>query len=359
MSKLIIVHIESLDNRYTKQWRDAIPEMFSKTGMTIVNVDGDASGYDKPQSGAFFDFTATCLYKSSQASTLSRMISEGDIESGDIVFFTDAWNPTVHFLKYMLELQKITNVKLMGIWHAGAYDPTDILGYTIQNRAWVKALEQSMFYAYDFNFFGTKQHQDKFHKNLNLEVFNSYVVGYPLDYLQEVKKYESSKEDIVVFPHRLNDDKAPWFFEMLEQVVHMTRPDIKFSFTQKLNLSKEEYYKYLGKCKVIFSANKHENLGIGTFEAMILGCVPLVPNKLSYKEMYDESFKYDCPDALYENPKLWVGSLASRIISEIDNYSVTVTGQIYKENVKSIFENFFSGSKLVEIITKENDNGKE
>jgi len=43
---------------------------------------------------------------------------------------------------------------------------------------------------------------------------------------------------------------------------------------------------------MIFSANLQETLGISAFEGAIVNCFPLVPDRLSYTEMYDDYFKY-------------------------------------------------------------------
>ena len=173
MNNLIIVHIESLDNRYTKQWREHIPEEFSALGYNIINIDGEE--YTSTQEGAFFNFSSSCKYKSSQAVVISSLFQDNKVLPGDIFFFTDAWNQTVHYVKYMIELNKIKNVTVMGIWHAGAYDPTDILGYTISDKRWVTSLEQSMYYAYDYNFFGTEQHRLKFVHNLDFSFQNYHI----------------------------------------------------------------------------------------------------------------------------------------------------------------------------------------
>jgi glycosyltransferase involved in cell wall biosynthesis len=62
--------------------------------------------------------------------------------------------------------------------------------------------------------------------------------------------------------------------------------------TQKMNLSKEEYYKTLGSCSVIFSCSLHENLGISVMEAVLAGVIPVLPNRCSYSEMYMPEFLY-------------------------------------------------------------------
>jgi len=180
----------------------------------------------------------------------------------------------------------------------------------------------------------------------------THVAGYPLDYLSELQKFASEeKENIVVFPHRINDDKAPWFFDMLENYVHkeLGRTDIHFVCTQAMKLNKEEYYKYLGKCKVIFSANKHENLGIGTFEAMMLGCIPVVPDKLSYKEMYATGYKYPCPPDFYDNWEKYIDMVAQIVVEHIDYYDVRVKEE-FKYETNRIYKHYFTADKIVEII---------
>lgn len=348
MKNLFIVDIEPLDGRYTKQWQTWIPELATihlGDKMNIVPIKGHSEGYDVPQSGSFFNFFATCEYKASQALAISKLFQDGKVQEDDIFFFTDAWNQTIHSVMYMSELSNI-KVKMAGIFHAGWYDPTDILGYTIKNTAWAKELERSYFYALDKIFFGTQQHLDKFHKNLDLASDSkSKVCGYPLEYIKELRN-TNVKKNIVVFPHRLNPDKAPWIFDILEQEVIALRPDIKFIKTQEQNFSKDQYYDLLKTCKVIFSANKHENLGIGTFEAMTAGCLPILPDKLSYAEMYSSEFKYQVEDDFYENFDAYKMNLVDMIISFIDGYDDLY--DIWSSDVNNIQNKFFSGTQMLE-----------
>jgi hypothetical protein len=52
-------------------------------------------------------------------------------------------------------------------------------------------------------------------------------------------------------------------------------------------LTKEEYHTLLGESKMVFSANLQETLGISCYEGAVVGAIPLVPDRLSYTEMYD------------------------------------------------------------------------
>lgn len=351
MNNLFIVDIEPLDNRYTKQWYTHIPRLLIDNLSDTFNVQvitGDGKDYVAPQAGAFFDFASTCEYKAGQARTIAHLFKYGEVKAGDVFFFTDAWNQTIHTVRYISELNEIP-VKCAGIWHAGWYDPTDILGVKIKNTAWVEHLEASMINAYDMNFFGTKQHKEKFmaaHSDYDTDTM--IVCGYPFEYIRELRNTQQ-KENIVVFPHRLNDDKAPWIFDQLATVVRETfgRTDIHFVKTQEQNLSKEGYYDFLKKCKVVFSANKHENLGIGTFEAMTAGCLPLVPNKLSYAEMYSSMFKYDIdPNAdIYTYPGLYMDSLAKLVIAFVDQYETFNTQR--EMEIDFIQHVFFDGTDMM------------
>jgi hypothetical protein len=355
MRTLYIVDIEPLDNRYTKQWQTYFPQIAEKhlgDVFAVENISGSAEGYDAPQAGAFFNFAGTCEYKATQAAKIARMFGDGTVKKGDYFLFTDAWNQTVHFVKYMSELTGI-KVYTGGIWHAGWYDPTDILGATIENKSWARAMEVSMYYALDQNFFGTQHNLDLFLKTLDLKNTESrerrcFSPGvYPLEWIKNLRN-NRPKKDIVVFPHRLNYDKAPWIFDELQQEVQRTHPEIQFIKTQERNLSKEAYYDLLKECKVIFSANKHENLGIGTFEAMSAGCLPIVPNKLSYREIYAPPFKYEVDEDFYSNFAIFKPALASMIIDFVENYD---NYRIHLETqLDRIQSTFFSGDKMFKDI---------
>ena len=352
---LWIIPIEPLDMRYTKQWYENLPITLSNSLNDIFNVIQIEvpfeNLYEKPQTGAFFDFAETCNFKSAQAQKISKMFKNGDIKKNDIFLFTDAWNPTVHIIRYISELNQIP-VYCTGIWHAGHYDPTDILGFSIQNKNWIDSFEYSLANSYDISFFATQHHHDKF-KNYFENIFEKIiskliVCGQPHEHLFNLQNNEI-KENLVVFPHRLNSDKSPFIFDLIKDNVQKKRPEILFIKTQELNLNKDEYYKLLKKCKVVFSANKHENLGIGVVEAMVCGCIPLVPNRLSYQEMYQSIFKYD-----YDNVDKYsitlVENLSERIIYFIDNYYKPILYNNWRSNLLFILNHFFTCKKMINCL---------
>jgi glycosyltransferase involved in cell wall biosynthesis len=56
--------------------------------------------------------------------------------------------------------------------------------------------------------------------------------------------------------------------------------------------SREEYLSWLRKCNIVVSTALHEFFGISVMEAVGAGCIPLVPDRLSYPELYPACFRY-------------------------------------------------------------------
>ena len=303
MSKKIwIVPIEPIDTRYTRQWYKHIPESLDAhakskgKSVDIVVVDGEQVP-PVPTPGAFLDFGATNIYKSSQLSAIASEFQNGKISAGDKFLFTDAWNTSVLAIKYMSELLNIP-VELHGMWHAGSYDPQDFLGRLIGNKPWVRTTERALYECYDTNWFATD-----FHIKLFAEAFfgTEYIddltsigkiakTGWPMDYLlKDLFPYRNlTKKNQVVFPHRLAPEKQLDIFKDLST----SFPEYNWVVCQEKSLSKDEYHTILGESKMVFSANLQETFGISMIEGLICQAAPLVPDRLSYTEMYLDQFKY-------------------------------------------------------------------
>ena len=290
---IYIIPIEPIDQRYTKQWYDNIPKILEKKivdnnlNYRVVNIPGSVVE-DRTSTGAFLDFGATNVYKASQTVTVSKMFSTGEIKAGDKFLVTDAWNFIITPIKYMSDLLGIP-VEIHSIWHAGAYDPSDILGYKM-NKPWPWHTETGWFHSSDYNYYASENHRRMFLENLNIPAeYHCKAIrsGQPHELiLTDLVKYQdTAKQDRVMWPHRYNADKQPEIAEDLSDSFDMV-------ITQKMKLSKSDYYAQMGQSKAIFSCALHENLGISVMEAVLTGAIPVVPDRCSYTEMYLPEFKY-------------------------------------------------------------------
>ena len=354
---IYLIDLEAVETRYTGQWKTSLPLLLQKEGHNVQVISGPEDIPSATTPGAFLNFGGTNIYKSSQVEKISRLFCDGSISPGDHFLFTDAWHPGIINLKYMSDLLGIP-VTIHAIWHAGSYDPQDFLGRLIGDTPWVRHAEKSFFHAVDHNYFATDFHINMFASNL-LEVKednNNDVIGYfestgkivrtglPMEYMDDVlAPYKNmEKRDLILFPHRIAPEKQVEIFRDLAE--HL--PQYEFIVCQDQQLTKHEYHTLLGQAKIVFSANLQETLGISCYEGAVVDAIPMVPDRLSYTEMYNDVFKY---------PSLWTENweaynvnreqVCAAIVSYMEQYEQLrpyLQGQ-----AKSLTDDFFTANGLL------------
>jgi len=158
---------------------------------------------------------------------------------------------------------------------------------------WGKQLEESWFSFIDCIFVATNFHKELI-QNTRIVQCPIYVTGLPI--YDTFSNSSIKKEKIIVFPHRLDSEKQPEEFDRLQTIFQEKYPNLrewKFIKTKLLVKSKQQYYDLLNKSTIAISTALQETWGIAMQEALFAGCIPFVPNRLSYKEMYPSILKYD------------------------------------------------------------------
>ena len=347
-----IVDIEPVESRYTKQWKEHLPEQLQRALCSDSAVLDDVeviSGGDVPQAttpGAFLNFGGTNVYKSNQLMQIANLFCRGVVKNGDYFLYTDAWNPTVIQLRYMAELLGV-DIRIGGMWHAGSYDPQDFLGRLIGDATWVRHAERSMFDCYHDNYFATQFHVELFKDTYRyVDDASVKVVGWPMEYLRNsMDMYKGmDKRDLILFPHRIAPEKQPEIFRDLKE----SMPEYEFIMCQEQELSKNEYHNLLGEAKLVFSANLQETLGISWYEGALVDAIPMVPDRLSYTEMTD-AFLY---------PSVWTESWdkylenKDQVMGQIKDFMMNYNGYVpaVRRVVKKLDTEFFSGEALYKHI---------
>ena len=362
MSNIFLVDLESVETRYTGQWKTHIPELLKKAGHNVQIIDGPTDIPAATTPGAFLNFGGTNIYKSSQVEKMGRLFCNGRISPGDHFIFTDAWHPGIVNLKYMSELLGIP-VKIHALWHAGSYDPHDFLGRLIGNKPWVRFAEESFYHAIDYNYFATNFHIEMFVRNLlNGIVENPWLEddldeilsgnwpkivrsGWPMEYMENILSPYANleKRNLVLFPHRIAPEKQVEIFRDIAK--HL--PQYEFVVCQDQSLTKDQYHTLLGQSKIVFSCSLQETLGIGCYEGALVNAVPLVPNRLSYKEMYYEGFKYpsEWTDS-WENYEKFRPNICHNIITIMENYDKHIS--YVRKQAQDLTNLFFSCDRLLQ-----------
>jgi hypothetical protein len=350
---VFLVDLESVETRYTGQWKTHVPDLLRKEGFNVKIISGPVDIPSATTPGAFLNFGGTNIYKASQVEQMGRLFCNGAVRPGDHFIFTDAWHPGIINLKYMAELLGIP-VTTHGLWHAGSYDPQDFLGRLVGDKPWVRHAEKSFFHAFDHNYFATDFHIKMFGNNLldtNLGTMYDYKTsgkivrtGWPMEYMQDtLTMYKGMpKRDLILFPHRIAPEKQVEIFRDLKE--HL--PQYEFVVCQDQQLTKNEYHNLLGEAKLVFSANLQETLGISWYEGAVVDAIPMVPDRLSYSEMAFDTFKYpEIWTRNWENYQGYRPELCGKIMQYMDNYEKFLP-QLHKQT-EALREQFFSAQELV------------
>jgi glycosyltransferase involved in cell wall biosynthesis len=360
---VFLIDLEAVETRYTGQWKTHVPNLLRKGGHNVQIISGPMDIPSATTPGAFLNFGGTNIYKASQVEQMGRLFCSGSVHAGDHFIFTDAWHPGIINLKYMSELLGIP-VTTHGLWHAGSYDPQDFLGRLVGKKPWVRNAEKSFYHAFDHNYFATDFHIKMFYTNLlndyptenpwysehleeilNREEPRIVRTGWPMEYMENtLLMYKNMpKRDLILFPHRIAPEKQVDIFRDLAE--HL--PQYEFVVCQDQQLTKNEYHNLLGEAKMVFSANLQETLGISCYEGAVVDTIPLVPDRLSYTEMYYDTFKYPSVwTESFETYEVYRQDLCRLIIEHMANYNTRIP-QIRKQT-HDLTENFFSAHALLE-----------
>ena len=155
------------------------------------------------------------------------------------------------------------------------------------------------------------------------------------------------KRDLILFPHRIAPEKQVNIFRDLKE--HL--PQYEFVVCQDQPLTKHEYHTLLSQAKIVFSANLQETLGISCYEGAIVDVIPMVPNRLSYTEMYYEGFKYPSEWTQdWDSYLIHRQELCHHIIVTMAHYEKRL-GQLHKQT-EDLSKYFFSADYLLKNIER-------
>lgn len=342
-----IVALEPISTRYTKHWYDYLPDQIKNSGIDdVVQIAGEELSSEVSE-GAFLNFSSTIYWKHSQLKIIAEMFHTGKIKDGDYFLFTDSWNSSAHDVRYMADLLGL-KVHIGGIWHAGSYDKWDFLGRCFKDKEWSYSLERSLYNLFDDNYFATEFHIELFHTILGISDRSKSVrTGLPMEYFGDMVYDNPKKEDIVVFPHRISEEKHTELFKELAKQM----PQYKFIIAMEECTTKDSYYKLLSKSKIVFSANLQETLGIGCVEGMMFGAIPVVPDRLSYREMYPDYLKYQSKySESLDLTKCDIDALIDVIDNTMNRYDEIATSM--NVDAGHIFDTFFTGTNMYKQINK-------
>ncbi len=186
--------------------------------------------------------------------------------------------------------------------------------------------------------------------------------GITLPFDRDVDAEKQTNPPLIVWNHRWGFDKnCEMFFSALEEIDNMGldfnlalmgenfgKIPEEFKEAEKKFKNRilqfgyvplrEEYEKWLKRGAIVISTAIQENFGISVIEAMLMGCVPLLPDRLSYPEILPEEFH---EHFLYKNRQDLIEKLFL-IISDYKQYE-EIQSRLAKKMTSFLWENVISG----------------
>lgn len=352
-----VVDLEGIPSRYTCEWKTTLPALIKNQGHEVEIISGPDDLPNNTTPGMFLNFSATNIYKAVQVEKFSRLFLNNKIKDGDHFLFTDAWHPGIINLKYMADLLGI-KIIIHACWHSGSYDPQDGLGRLIGNAPWVRHAEKSFYEAVDHNYFATEFHINMFFTNM----FNRLVIkgasignkvirtGWPMEYMVDtLAPYKNlKKRDLILFPHRIAPEKQVEIFRDLATAM----PQYEWIVCQDTTLSKHEYHTLLGEAKMVFSANLQETLGISTCsEGPLLDTIPMVPDRLSYSEIFDNHRDFLYPSKWtksFDNYLIYKNNIIDKISTMMDKHDHLLVKN--RDFINTTYKKYFHAEELLKNI---------
>ena len=290
--------IEPIEERYSADWERWWPAALQEAGFRLHVYEGErlpSRRFGKSiHHGQFLDALDTHYYKSTQLADFIKAVDAGEVKDGDVVLLLDGWNPAVTSLAYIRAIAEI-RFKIVLVLHAGTWDPHDHLTQRGMGE-WAKHVELGWIRAADRVLVATEFHEAVLRNYFGEDFRHVKVTGFPLvlSELDQYKTWWSMKEQLVVNPHRLAPEKQPQVFGELQRMYEERygRGDVEWVNTQEVYTDKPSLYRLLARAKVAFSAALQETWGIVQLESWYLGCMPVVPRRLSYQELYHEPHFY-------------------------------------------------------------------
>lgn len=282
---MIYLPIEHIEQRYTTHLDRDIQEYLDRKKIQYTYLEPTVLS-NEIKHGSFLDADNTVYRQLHQFQQLIKLLITDKIDVNETLFVTDIWNFALMAVPY-LNFFSGYNLKVQGILHAGSFTDTD---FVRQMERVYKGFEESIFDICEKVYVGSNFIKQDVLKKRYVDADKIVVTGLPLDF-KGIDRYKTNlpKEDIIVFNGRNVDEKQPYLFELLKQRL----PQYRYINTQKERLSKDEYHKVLAKAKVVVSFALQENFGYGVQEAVALGCIPIVPNRLAYVEQFTEEYRYN------------------------------------------------------------------
>lgn len=344
-----LVDYNNTDIRHMDHWRSMVPDLFRRYGYDVKVYSGSTEMVGQTDQVLMTNI----YYKTTQFQSLFLSMLYEEINDGDIIIFADAWNPTAVSVNYFLQAQNLDRVAMVGLWREGIYDMNSKIrnGLLRKPKGWAKTFERSLYGSYDYNLFITDASMRRFMgRYRRKETETMYPIGLPYLTVKEDRLIfdVEEKENIIALTHDAFDEDHRLMWEAFEAYM----PEFTFIDSHVTNMRRKEYYNLLSRSKAVMFINSAETNPTLVWEAMVFGCIPIVPDRLVYAEILDESYQYDgkstsMPMLNFVRGRDHLKAKVNDVMSNYDKYLPKL-----EKDADALAIEHFNDNKWIELINK-------
>lgn len=218
-----------------------------------------------------------------EANQIASLIDQ--IQEDDDVLFLDMDFPGLsitfaHHLRLMFD-----DIGLYSYLHAGSWCNGDIWKYI---NTWPR-IERAGIEIMDKVYVATEYHRNLIQDHFNTIFHNLSVVGFPF-YPEEVQKAVRTvipweDKNFITIVGRKEQS-----YGELEIAIRERYPGVQVQFADRP--TQKDFWELLNYSKVMVSLKSEETFGITPFEALAVGCTPIVPDSFGYVDTMPKEFRY-------------------------------------------------------------------
>ena len=320
MRKLFYMGLEPYKARYTLQLQDWNTAVFDARGINYVVVPGETLSNDQAiVTGQVLDAHGRTYFGMSQLMNLVRMMKAGEVNSEDVVYFEDMFQPGIESLPYILQqINPSLRPRIYVRCLAQSIDPDDFVHVWGMSK-WMGHYEK-MLDSFVDGVLATNEEMVMHMKIAGWQapVYNISGLAFGKAEVQSrvasIKPWAERKLR-VVFSARWDQEKQPDFYMDLIEAWHKRHPDntdVEFavcsggklksnsdSYMQRTrdlqaagklviyeDLEKNDYYNIVNDSRVVFNCALQDWVSNTVSEADSLGCNVLYPAYRSFPETF-------------------------------------------------------------------------
>jgi hypothetical protein len=266
--------------RYQEWWFWKLPEEFEKAGHEVITL-GKSENFDripsygrKPYFSGFAPVESATAYETEQIQEYLNLRLRDD----DILFLADLSFPG--FFANVLHHKPAS--RMYAFCHATSMNYYDYFQKTRHSKFQVERGQAAMFKKI---FVGSHYHKDKLAGND--WPTNLVVTGLPSPPETIIKPVETEKKRFIMSAARPSIQKVDLDIERMVEEQYNTQV-----YRKEFN-TWQEYCQALSESKILLVTSREETFGYQVVDAILNGCVPVVPNAFSYPELVPRYLRYD------------------------------------------------------------------